>query len=271
MAGGNSNGQAADGAGASDAAAERAAVIEREQRFFDTNADRYQLVRRRISRAMGAFDRSKELHDQYDPAGKDVLDYGCGAGRFAMELLSKGARHVTGIDISAARVEEAKNLAASKGLAERTTFMVADAHDTGLPAASFDLIIGSDILHHLDIEAAATELRRMLKPDGAAIFIEPLAHHPLLRIGRRLTPSARTADEHPLTEDDWELLAAMFPKFRHVEVEFVTLPLAPVNLLLPRSLQQSLARRVAPVDDKLLGRFPSMRKYARRTILVMAV
>jgi len=271
MAGGDAQDRPVDDAGDHDAAAERAAVIEREQRFFDANADRYRVVRKRISRAMGAFDRSKELHDQYDPAGKDVLDYGCGAGRFAMELLSKGANHVTGIDISAARVEEAKNLAASKGFAERTTFLVADAHDTGIPAASFDLIIGSDILHHLDIEAAAKELRRMLKPGGAAVFIEPLVHNPLLRIGRRLTPSARTTDEHPLTEDDWKLLAGMFPNFRHVEVEFVTLPLAPVNLLLSRSLQQSLARRVAPVDDKLLGRFPSMRKYARRTILVMAV
>lgn len=252
-------------------AEERAAIIEREQHFFDSKGDRYQKVRRRISRAMGAFDRSKELHDHYDPAGKAVLDYGCGAGRFAMELLSKGATHVTGIDISAARVEEATELAASKGLQDRTTFMVADAHDTGLPDASFDLVIGSDILHHLDIALAAAELRRMLKPAGAAIFIEPLAHHPLLRIGRRLTPSARTEDEHPLTEDDWKLLAGMFPNFRHVECEFLSLPLAPVNLLLPRAMQESLARRVAPMDDRLLDRFPSIRKYARRTILVMAV
>src|SRR5205823_508146 len=99
-------------------------TARREQEFFDANASRYARVRKWISRSIGAFDRSRDVHDFYDPRGKVVLDYGCGAGRFAIELVRRGATHVTGIDISNRRVEEAIAKAASEGLAAKTEFLV---------------------------------------------------------------------------------------------------------------------------------------------------
>jgi len=245
------------------------AAVERERAFFDARADRYRVVRQRIARAIGPFNRSDDVHSLYDPAGKRVLDYGCGEGRFSIELLERGAAHVTGIDISEVRVAAARDTARRMGVEDRTTFLVADAHDTGLPAKSFELVIGSDILHHLDIAAAAREIRRVLEPGGAGIFVEPLAHNPLLRLGRALTPSARTVDEHPLTVDDWRLLGELFPGFRHEERELVSVPLMPLNLLLPASLQRGLARRVAPLDERLIRRIPALRRYSRRTLLYL--
>jgi SAM-dependent methyltransferase len=253
----------------SDAGLNRDQTVAREQQFFDENADRYRRVRGRITRAIGAFNRSAEVHDLYDPVGKRVLDYGCGEGRFTFELLRRGASDVTGFDISTTRIEAANRRAGELGLADRARFLVADAHDTGLPAGSFDLIIGSDILHHLDLATAASELRRLLAPGGTAIFVEPLAHHPLLRLGRRLTPAARTDDEHPLTEADWKLLDGAFPRFEHQEREFVTIPLMPLNLVLPTRLSERLASRAAAWDDRALERWPALRKYSRRTLLSM--
>lgn len=253
----------------SDAGGNRDQTVAREQRFFDENADRYRRVRGWITRGIGAFNRSAEVHALYDPVGKRVLDYGCGEGRFTFELLRRGASDVTGFDISTTRIEAANRRAGELGLADRARFVVADAHHTELPAGSFDLIIGSDILHHLDLAAAAAELRRLLAPGGTAIFVEPLAHHPLLRLGRRLTPSARTEDEHPLTEADWKLLDRAFPRFAHQEREFVTIPLMPLNLVLPTRLSKRLARRAAAWDDRALERWPALRKYSRRTLLSM--
>ena len=246
-----------------------ASTAQREQEFFDAGASRYARARKWISRSIGAFDRSDDVHDYYNPQDKIVLDYGCGTGRFAIELIRRGATRVTGIDISNRRVEAAAEKAEAEGVADRVNFLVADAHDTRLPEHSFDLIIGSDILHHLDLEAAAHEMRRLLKPNGAAVFIEPLAHHPLLRLGRRLTPSARTTDEHPLTTNDWAMLARTFPNFVHFEREFITVPLMPLNLFAPPGMQRRFAARLAPLDDRLLERWPTLRKYARRTILIM--
>ena len=243
--------------------------VERERQFYDQKRSSYARVRSWITRAIGEFDREGEVQDYYDPAGKVVLDYGCGEGRLTFDLLDKGARRVTGIDVSQARVEAARARAEERGVTDRCEFLVADAHATGFPDASFDLVVGSDVLHHLELERALREIRRVLKPGGRAVFAEPLAHNPILRAGRYLTPSARTPDEHPFTEADWRLCASFFPDFRHAEREFLTVPLMPLNLVLPRTGQRSLARRMARADDRVLARYPRLGKYARISILVL--
>jgi ubiquinone/menaquinone biosynthesis C-methylase UbiE len=242
---------------------------QREQRFYDLDRGRYGKVRGWITKAIGEFARDNEMHTYYDPKDKTILDYGCGGGRLSLRLLEQGAAHVTGIDVSEVRLNEARDRAASNGFGDRVMFLVADAHATGFPNATFDLVVGSDVLHHLDLTRAIPELRRILKPGGRAVFVEPLAHNPILRAGRALTPSARTPDEHPLTITSWKLCASVFSGFRHYEREFLTIPLMPLNLLLPRSGQRKLAHWMRTVDDRFLARYPSMRRHARISILVL--
>lgn len=249
--------------------AARKGLAEREQAFFDAKRRSYVVVRRLISRAIGAFNRSEDMHAYYDPSGLRVLDYGCGEGRHSFLLLERGARHVTGIDVSEVRVGQAVRRAGELGVSDSTTFLAADAHATPFEAGSFDLIVGANILHHLEFERAIGELRRLLKPGGRAVFVEPLAHNPILRLGRTLTPSARTPDEHPLTIDDWKQCGQTFARFRHYERELTTIPLMPLNLLLPRTVQRRLAALMARVDDALLEAFPRLRRYARLSILVL--
>jgi hypothetical protein len=108
-----------------------------------------------------------------------------------------------------------------------------------------------------------------LAPGGRAVFLEPLAHNPLLRLGRWLTPGARTADEHPFTVEDWRLCSAAFSSFSHREVELTSIPLMPVNLVMPQAWVQPLAQRVKALDDRLLDRYPRLRPMARSTLLVL--
>ena len=106
-------------------------------------------------------------------------------------------------------------------------------------------------------------------PGGRGVFLEPLAHNPLLRIGRRLTPAARTPDEHPFTAGDWRLCAEMFPAFSHRELELTSVPLLPLVWPLPRAWHRPLAQRIRSRDDRLLERHPSLRPLARTTLLVL--
>jgi ubiquinone/menaquinone biosynthesis C-methylase UbiE len=250
--------------------ADAAALAEREKSFYNQKGKTsYHTVRRWIWRAIGEFRRNEEAHDLYDASGKDVLDYGCGPGYLTQYLIDEGAKSVTGIDVSDAEIEQARERAERDGLADRSRFVVADAHATDFPDDSFDVIVGDSILHHLELRKALVELRRILRPGGRAVFLEPLWHNPLLRLGRALTPSARTPDEHPLTVDDWALCAEIFPEFEHEERELFTIPLMPLNLILPKALQKRLARRVWAFDDRMLARFPGLRKHARSTFLVL--
>lgn len=141
-------------------------------------------------------------------AGADILEYGCAYGDNAMRLAAT-ARSATGIDISDVAIEQGRSRASRRGLANvRLEAMNAEA--MGFPDDSFDLVFGSGIIHHLDIDRAFAEIARVLRPGGRAVFVEPLGLNPAIELYRRLTPNARTPDEHPLLRADFRRFEAAF-------------------------------------------------------------
>lgn len=244
-------------------------VIAREREFYNQSHGRYRRWRRVIWKAIGPFNRNREMHDLYDVSGKRVLLYGCGPANEAGDLIAAGAASIAGIDISDAEIAEGQRQADERGYADQADFRVGDAHATGFSDGAFDLIIGMAILHHLDVPRALAEMRRILAPGGRVVLLEPLAHNPILRVGRWLTPAARTEDEHPLTVEDWESCRQAFPGFWHREVELTSTVLMPLSFILPAAWQPRLARWVKQLDDRLLRTFPRLRPLARTTFLVL--
>src|SRR5262249_36960492 len=135
--------------------------------------------------------------------GRTVLEYGCSEGAHSLVRLEihRIAREFHGIDVSDQAIDRARRTAAAPGAAN-ASFHVMDAARLAFPDQSFDLIFGRGILHHLDVGASFAELRRVLRPGGAAVFLEPMGHNPLINAFRRRTPSMRTPDEHPLVMAD---------------------------------------------------------------------
>lgn len=133
----------------------------------------------------------------------DVLEYGCGPGSKAFMLARQGAR-VTGIDISSVAIERGREQAEREGLSDRVTFEVMDAERLDLEDSTFDLVCGTGILHHIDLESAYRELGRVLRPGGTAVFVEPMGHNRAIEAYRRRTPDEHTVDEHPLKVTDLE-------------------------------------------------------------------
>ncbi len=148
-------------------------------------------------------------------AGARVLEYGCGPGSYSFRLAEMGAQ-VVGIDISDVAIAQCRATAAERRL-ETAEFHVMDAESLAFPDASFDLICGTGILHHLDLSRALPELARTLRPGGTATFIEPMGHNPLLELYRRRTPQLRTVDEHPLRMPDFDTIRRHFGE---VDAEF---------------------------------------------------
>ena len=127
--------------------------------------------------------------------GGVVLNTGCYNGDELMRTLPQHRpKKIVGIDISEKGIMEAKEKYGSKA-----EFHVMDAHELKFPDNSFDLVVGRSILHHLDFEKGIAELKRVLKPGGHAIFIEPLRDNPGAKLFRAITPKARTQDELPLS------------------------------------------------------------------------
>ncbi len=146
-----------------------------------------------------------------DLRGKRALDYGCGHGMAAVTLARAGA-DVTAFDLSPGYVAETRRRATANGVSVRG--VVADGEYLPFPAASFDAVWGNAVLHHLDLDRAAAELRRVLAPGGVAVFCEPWGGNPLLSFARRRLPypgKHRTPDEQPLRPADLTPLRRHFP------------------------------------------------------------
>jgi SAM-dependent methyltransferase len=149
--------------------------------------------------------------------GARVLEFGCGDNSYAPKLNGWGAT-VTSIDISDEAIEETRRRLAAAG--REATLIRMNAEELDFPDASFDLVIGRAILHHLDLDKAYAAIARVLRPGGTAIFLEPLAHNALINLYRRFTPHLRTEDEHPLTMQDLRMAERHFGR---VQLEYFTL------------------------------------------------
>lgn len=175
-------------------------------------------------------DRVKELS-----RNADVLEYGCSVGINSLQLAPE-ARSVCGIDISEVAIAKAQQKAAPN-----TKFFAMDALKMNFDDASFDLIFGSGIIHHLDIAAAGREIRRVLRPGGAALFWEPLGHNPLINLYRWATPNARTPDEQPLLSRHVKALTEIFPSTTLRHFGFFTLAAVPFGVLGGSRIRRVLA------------------------------
>ena len=107
----------------------------------------------------------------------DVLDVGCGRGK-ALRLLDERfqPRRIVGLDPVAGVRAHLERAAAQCRSA--VVFQAANAADTKLPEASFDLVFCHQTFHHIvDQERAIGEFHRVLRPGGVLLFAESTRHY----------------------------------------------------------------------------------------------
>jgi SAM-dependent methyltransferase len=99
-----------------------------------------------------------------------ALEIGCGTGFFLLNLKQAGVldeAHVS--DLSPGMVHAAVRNGTALGL--EVDGRVADAESIPYDDATFDLVVGHAVLHHIpDVELALREVLRVLKPGGRFVF-----------------------------------------------------------------------------------------------------
>ncbi|MBN1348405.1 class I SAM-dependent methyltransferase [candidate division KSB1 bacterium] len=99
-----------------------------------------------------------------------ILDLGCGDGYLSYLMAQKGHR-VTSLDLSQARLDKFRQIAEDFGITQKT----GDIKHTGIDEQTFDLIVSSEVLEHIEgYEEAIIEAYRLLKPGG--LFIVSVPH-----------------------------------------------------------------------------------------------
>lgn len=108
-------------------------------------------------------------------AACNVLEIGCGSGRYALKVAETAGCQVLGIDVNAAGITTANQLAASRGVSNARF----ERHDASQPLAiaeaTYDAVFSNDALCHIPRRGALLgELYRVLKPGGRLLFSDAL-------------------------------------------------------------------------------------------------
>jgi ubiquinone/menaquinone biosynthesis C-methylase UbiE len=179
-------------------------------------------------------------------------------------LLAKNGARVTGIDISDFAIQEARKKAQTDIV--DISFRVMDAESLELPESSIDLICGTGILHHLSLERALPQIERVLAPNGKAYFIEPLGHNPVINFYRRLTPSLRSRDEHPLNAGDLGVIGTLFHRHSFEFYDLLTLFFLPFHKFrIFRPAHEFLTK----LDHATFAVIPFLRKYSWQVLIIL--
>ncbi len=143
--------------------------LDKHGRFFDVWSNWYRLTPfglelRRIQRV--ALERLRAVK------GQKVLDLGCGPADGASWLRQKGIDAI-GLDYSFGMLEKARR---DRALAGRLTR--GDAGHLPFKDGAFDKLVCTNSFHHYpDHVRALTEMRRVLKPGGLLVLVDPRQDH----------------------------------------------------------------------------------------------
>ncbi len=240
--------------------------IQREKEFHN---DRFEKdTRKHLDKYYSITQNSRALYLELiksSSEGKSILEYGCGEGSFSFDMAELGAK-VYGIDISEIAIEKAKSKAEQKHLSDLMHFQVMNAEELNFPKEYFDRICGVAILHHLDLSKAVSELSKVMKENGSAIFLEPLGHNPIINLYRSLTKNLRTEDEHPLLLDDLKIFEKYFGSVKIHYFHLTTLALVPLRNLKNYNKIVNLFDSI----DATLFKIPLFRKNAWQVVIELS-
>ena len=207
----------------------------------------------------------RQLGVGHDLSGKRLLDFGCGTGQTSTQLAALGA-FVVGMDISPELIQIARRRAELDGVTDRVQFQNVDLLQAPPPADSFDLILCSAVLHHVDYSVVLPILRSCLKPGGKIVIGEPTAMSPFLRKIRDWLPVKRdvSPDEKQFDQADVAAIAGAFdtPEVYYFNLISRLIRFVPKALTLENAPAASRgAVLLMMAIDRWLSRLPFLRRF----------
>jgi SAM-dependent methyltransferase len=100
-----------------------------------------------------------------------ILDIGCGHG-YILSRLQSQQRLLYGLDIALGALKVARNWV------EEGNFCVADAQSIPFKSNTFDYLLSTEVLEHIEGDDAVRECYRVLKSGGVALFTVPNSKGP---------------------------------------------------------------------------------------------
>jgi ubiquinone/menaquinone biosynthesis C-methylase UbiE len=193
----------------------------------------------------------------------DILDLGCGTGRFSNGLATHFKANLIGIDPSMKMLQQAVKNRANNSVA----YAAGVAEAIPLPAGSVDLIFISMIFHHLtDPTVAAKECGRVLRNHGRLFLrtscVEKISMYPYVPF----FPSSRTLLEQRLPSLQHQRGVFETASFETVAYDVVVQEVAPDYLAYSEKLALKADSIIASLDEQeFKAGLQSLRSHASTT------
>jgi 2-polyprenyl-3-methyl-5-hydroxy-6-metoxy-1,4-benzoquinol methylase len=131
---------------------------------------------------------------------KRILEIGCGTGQLSAMLAGEKSSSVLGVDLCVPFIAEAK----SKFQGSNLDYDVVDFNQVTVEEflakhGHFDAVVGNGILHHLvqDLDNALETIKRLVKPGGKIVFLEPNLWNPYCFLIFSFAPLRKLAKLEP--------------------------------------------------------------------------
>jgi 2-polyprenyl-3-methyl-5-hydroxy-6-metoxy-1,4-benzoquinol methylase len=204
-----------------------------------------------------------------DPAGKRVLEVGCGSGNLSTYLALRGANAV-GVDVSDGMLALARRRAEVNGVSANVELVGMPVEDLDHAAGSYDAVIANQVLHHLELSRAMPNIARLIGTSGVALFAEPVLLLPEwvrgVRYSRAVTrvfpARTDTPDERSIDVRD---MASIRAAFATSEVHPFQLTTRLQNFI---ELSDGAFARMERLDHLLLTRVPGATRLTRYVVFV---
>jgi|GEM_PF-1450831 len=173
-----------------------------------------------------------------------VLELGFGKGQYTLASAQR-YKQIFALDLNHPACKKLKT-------EKKIHALVGTANQLPFQTDSMNLVYGLGLLHHCKPKLVLNEVGRVLKNEGRAYFLEPLAGNPILEFYRKFTPNMRTSEEQPFHDSQLQDLLQSYEGLRVQRFGLLTLPWA---LLPGRIPPKSIQAWDTSVCRRSLGRF----------------
>lgn len=180
-----------------------------------------------------------------------VLEIGAGNGWYS-QAFSKLNWNLVVTDLSPELLKESMKKISNK----KVVFRVADAYKLPFKNNSFDAVVGSSVLHHIDLDKALPEIYRVLKPKGKIAFTEPNMLNPQIAVQKNIPYFKKLAGDSPdeTAYFSWQMKNIL------IMHKFLPKTVKPVDFLHPKTPKFLLS----PIEmlSRILERIPVIKEVA---------
>ena len=121
-----------------------------------------------------------------------VLEVGCGTGLFTEMFAHSGAK-IVAVDISPELLDQAQE----RGLPTDQVEFLAKRFEDCEVHGPFQAVVGSSVLHHLEVEPSLRKIFDLLEPGGYLSFAEPNMLNPQIMIQKNIPFIKRWLNDSP--------------------------------------------------------------------------